>query len=95
MASSSESRELLSRVLTLIRRDIKAIGRVAKGSIGPLLPEHASTLVKYSGALLAISKDADEAGDEERKQLGKLKDEELYSRAEAALAQWKAKKVKT
>lgn len=85
MAKSSleNPRNLLNVVINLIARDVRAIYDLSQK--GKLDHEVASDLVKYSGALLAISKDSDVQDELERKRLGKLSMNELAAKVEIAL----------
>ena len=68
-------------------KDIKAIYDLSQR--GKLDHEVANDLVRYSGALLAISKDSDVQDELARKQLGKLSMDELMQKAEIALKELK------
>lgn len=70
---------LLDHVVNLIARDIKAL--YALSEKGKLSSDNALDLVRYSGALLNISKDMSSDEDEFKKSLDKLSLEELLEKS--------------
>lgn len=73
MAKKTNPRELLDEVLRLIERDVEEISRLEGRFDGDV----AATLVRYSDALLKITKDKDGQADEERAKLANLSTTEL------------------
>lgn len=79
MAKKHDARELLNDVLSLIAEDIERIEEVSAQA--QLDGELSSRLVKYSDALLKITKDADAQSDAEKARLANMSKEELEARA--------------
>lgn len=80
MARKINPRDLLNDVLKLISKDVEEIEKLAAG--GKLEGEVASTLVKYSDALLKIVKDKDSRDDDEKRKLASMSTEELMKLAQ-------------
>jgi hypothetical protein len=79
MAKKLDARELLNDVLNLIAEDIE---RIEQTSIEAQLDSELSArLVRYSDALLKITKDADTQQDAEKAKLANMSKEELEARA--------------
>lgn len=70
-----DSRNLLQRILGLIEKDVGHIDQML--SMGKLDKDAAADLARYSGAVLAITKDTDKVDDDQRKSLARLSDTEL------------------
>lgn len=77
MAKKINPRELLEEVLQLIERDVEEISKLE----GRLDGDVAATLVRYSDALLKITKDKDGQDDQEREKLANLTTAELKEKA--------------
>lgn len=77
MAKKINPRELLEQVLGLIERDVEHIETMQ----GKLDGEVAATLVRYSDALLKITKDSDGQAEAERDKLANLSTAELKEKA--------------
>jgi len=83
MAKKHDARDLLEDVLVLIAQDI---GRIEeKAAEDQLDSEQSGRLVKYSDALLKITKDADGQRDAEQSRLSNMSKAELMERGRQAL----------
>lgn len=77
MAKKINPRELLEQVLGLIEQDVEEISKIE----GKFDGDVAATLVRYSDALLKITKDSDGQADAEREKLANLSTAELKEKA--------------
>lgn len=81
MGRKTDPKELLEEVLLLIERDVEEIKLIA----GKLEADVASTLTRYSDALLKITKKKNEDEDEDKEKLANMSDAELKERAKRYL----------
>lgn len=77
LAKKVNPRELLDQVLGLIQQDVEEISKIE----GQFEGEVAATLVRYSDALLKITRDKDSQDDAEREKLANLSTAELKEKA--------------
>lgn len=83
MAKKINARELLNEVLVLISRDIEEIDKLS--TQGKLEADVSASLVRYSDALLKITKDADTQDENEKSKLANLSTAELAAKAQQFL----------
>jgi len=87
MAKKTDARELLDEVLILIAADIDRINE--KSNEDQLDAEMSGRLVKYSDALLKITKDSDGQKEAEKSKLANMSNAELSERARQAMEKLK------
>lgn len=89
MSDALRARALLSKVISLIEKDVLYIETDL--SSGKLDKDSSADLVRYSSALLSILKDKEAHEEKGKKSLEKMTDAELLEMAEKAIRDLKGK----